>query len=180
MLQDSDRDRDAFWCDLIDRFHRRLRAYCRRMSSSDEDVEEVLWDIWQDAVALEGTLTTATNQWPILHELARRACATRMRRWRREYPLEEVSAAIEERLADDPEGRRECGTPVEGLLSCLPHQQRLAVDFRYRWGWPYWAVAAALDTTEPTARVHAARGLRRLRQLTAEHQALGAPSTSES
>jgi DNA-directed RNA polymerase specialized sigma24 family protein len=56
---------------------------------------------------------------------------------------------------------------VNGLLSRLSSHQRIAVDLRWRWGWPYSAIAWALGTTEATARVHALRGMQRMRRLDA-------------
>ena len=53
-------------------------------------------------------------------------------------------------------------------LRLLPEKQRIAVDFRYRWGMPYWAVAAAIETTDVGARVCVCRGLARLRTLAGE------------
>ena len=56
---------------------------------------------------------------------------------------------------------------VAAALSALSPQQRLAVEYHYRWGWPYWAVAAAIGASEATARVHAMRGLKTLCNLLA-------------
>lgn len=167
MTQLADQAREAFWRELIARFDPRLRAYCRTLRCSEDDIEDILWDIWQEATASKPTLATSNDQWPILHLLARRICATRARWWRRECPLDDndhVTASIDPgELLDS---QQELRVWADQILGRLPEKQRLAIEYRCRWGWPYWAVAAALDSAEPTARVHVARGLRHLRTLT--------------
>jgi DNA-directed RNA polymerase specialized sigma24 family protein len=56
---------------------------------------------------------------------------------------------------------------AERILSTLTPQQRVAVDFRCRWGWPYEIIAHVLDASEATARVHVWRGLRNLQRVAA-------------
>ena len=51
------------------------------------------------------------------------------------------------------------------VLSRLSAKQRLAVDFRCRWNWPYELIAQALDNNDATVRVHVWRGLRNLRRI---------------
>lgn len=161
-----DREREQFWRDLTGRFDRRLRAYCRTLRCSDDEVEDILWDVWQEATAAEAALDALADPWPILQSLVRRVCAIRLRGWRRECPLDGESVIAQ--TANDEEvleSREALRVWADHLLGELPEQQRLAIDFRFRWGWPYWAVSAAIDVSEPTARVHVARGLRRIRAL---------------
>lgn len=166
MTTRSDREREELWRDLIRSFDPRLRAYCRTLRCSDDDAEDILWDVWQEATASESNLKASSDPWSILQLLARRACAARVRTWRRERPLDDENLSVET-SDDDPalENRFALRIWSDRLLGGLPEKQRLAIDFRFRWGWPYWAVAAAIDTAEATARVHVARGLRRLRSL---------------
>lgn len=162
----SDRARDTFWRDLISRFNPRLRAYCRSLCPSDDQIEELLWDIWAEAAAHEPALAAASDQWPVLHVIARRVCAMQAKVGRRECPLNhDVPTEAEDDSRDAVDNQRLLRAWIDHLLDELPQQQRAAVDYRYRWNWPYWAVAAALDVEEPTARVHVTRGLRRLRTL---------------
>jgi RNA polymerase sigma factor (sigma-70 family) len=160
--------REKFWRQLIAGYDGRLHAYCRFLRCEPEDANEVLWDIWQEAIELEPTLAASVDQWPILKRLARSACSARRRQRGRERSIEddlaiEVTDTVEER-----DGERVLRAWTESVLAVLPEKQRLAVDFRFRWGWPYWAVAAAIETSERTARVHVARGLHRLRRLAHE------------
>lgn len=162
-----DAARETFWRDLVARFERRARPYCRRLRCSEDEIDEILWDLWQEATEHEQALAASIDQWPLLRCLLRQLCAARARSWRREFPLSEKHADVENTEPDGPVEAQDPGESIGRLLGDLPEKQRLAVDFRCRWGWPYWAVAAALDTSEPTARVHVARGLARLRHLVA-------------
>lgn len=157
--------REEYWRQLVLRYHARLRAYCRFLWCRPEDVDELLWDVWHEAIESEATLAASDDHWPILKRLACTACSARRRQRRRERPIEddaaiEVTNAVEERDRD-----RVLRDWTERILAALPEKQRLAVDFRFRWRWPYWVVAAAIETSEPTARVYVARGLQRLRRL---------------
>lgn len=158
--------REEFWRDLIGRFNPRLRAYCHTLRCSDDDAEEILWDVWQEATASEPSLVASSDQWPILQLLVRRACAVRVRGWRRERPLHDQGLTAEMIDGDEAlEYQHALRSWTHQLLCELPEKQRIAVEYRCRWGWPYWAVAAAMDSAEPTTRVHFALGLRRLRSL---------------
>lgn len=133
--------REAFWCALIARFQPRARSYCRRIRCSEGEVDEILWDLWQEAAECEHLLIISRDQWPLLLDLLRRLCARQVRSWRRECRMEdgnvelsccEQAASLE---APDVHGW------ISGLMEQLPPKQRQAIDFRLRWGWPYWAVA---------------------------------------
>jgi DNA-directed RNA polymerase specialized sigma24 family protein len=163
--QHSDQPREEFWRDLIARFNPRIRAYCRTLRCSNDDVEELLWDVWQEAAASECTLAASTDHWPILQLHARRVCARRSRWLRRERTLYDNHGALQNDSGDVTDNQQILRKWADQLLRVLPEKQRTAIEYRCRWGWPYWAVAAALDSAEPTARVHVGRGLRHLRVL---------------
>jgi RNA polymerase sigma factor (sigma-70 family) len=164
MSQRGDESREEFWRALIAVLNPRLRAYLRRMRCNEEDIEEIVWDIWEEVANSESSGESTDDQWVVVESILRRNCARRARQWRHERPLdpdEQIQMCHDETSLDLADLR----TWANQLLGELPPQQRLAVDLRCRWGWPYWAVAAALDAAEPTARVHVARGLHQLRTL---------------
>ena len=166
----STAQRERFWRELMLRFEKRLRTYLRRAKWNDCEIEELLWDTWALAVESEDKLTASSDPWPALRTLAAEASSRRLRVRRHEL----VSAA--DVLSAAEAGDREESTGdaqilarwTERVMAQLPPQQRVAVDFRYRWRWPYWAVAAAIGTTESTARVHVWRGLDKLRRIAAD------------
>lgn len=157
--------REAFWQDLVAHFERRARPYCRRLRCSESEIDEILWDLWQEATEQEQALVASSDQWPLLRNLLRQLCRTRLRSWRRESCPYDKDVDVAQPDSDEPLEELQIHDWLSQSLADLSAKQRLAVDFRYRWGWPYWAVAAAIDTAEPTARVHVVRGIRRLREL---------------
>lgn len=171
--------RETFWRNLIARYQSRLHAYCRSLRCDRSACDDLLWDVWYDAVKAEEAIAAAADPWPILKRLARNVCESRMRRWRREHPLDNDVVPEEHRDAvEEADVENALQTWADRILRSLPEKQRIAVDFRCRWGWPYWAVAAAIDASEPTARVHVARALRRLRDLVRQTPPPGPELTS--
>lgn len=92
----------------------------------------------------------------------------RTRRTAREQPLD---------LCDGPSGddidllealeSQERQIEITNAISRLPESQAIAVTMHYLMNCPYRDIVDALDCTESTARVHASRGLERLRSLLA-------------
>lgn len=87
--------RDEFWRELVARYHCRLKAYCRILCRSPQEDDDVVWDVWHDAIAYEAQLAASDGQWPILKALARSECSVRRRRWGRESPLDEGAAMLD-------------------------------------------------------------------------------------
>jgi len=169
MMSWSTAQRERFWRELMLRFDRQLCAYLRRAKWNEREIQELVWDTWALAVENEDTLTASTDPWPALRGLA--AAASRRRLRVRRYELVSAADVLSAAQAGDTEestgDRQALARWTERVLAQLPMQQRVAVDLRYRWRWPYWAVAAAIETTESTARVHVWRGLAKLRRLAA-------------
>ena len=161
--------RDRFWTKVIAKYDRRLRGYCRRVRCTDDEINQIVWDVWQEATDHETQLAESGDQWPVLHAIVRARCAAHVQTYRHEVPFENQDVAVEDNAVDDADERRQRMQEwaVEALER-LPDKQRRAVDYRFRWGWSYDIVAAALETAEPTARVHVARALRRLREIARE------------
>ena len=141
-----------------------MRLYARSTKGSEGEVEEIEWDVWALLALNEAHVMSAADPWPVLQAALRTVCAERVRAWRRESALPESLVA---RVPPDvPSVLRESQLWDEwwlGAWAALSPRQRIAVDFRYRWGMPFDIVAAALDVSESTARVHVSAGLGRLR-----------------
>ena len=121
--------------------------------------------MWQLAVEVEDQFVSG-DPWVILCHLVRRACRPRVRQWRHEHDgglsaRQPAPAAADWVIAEA--NADEEWTRVSAAMARLSRSQRLAIDYHYLRGLPYCAVAAALGCTEPTARVHAHRGLAGLR-----------------
>jgi DNA-directed RNA polymerase specialized sigma24 family protein len=161
--------REKFWCEMIVGFDRRIRAYCETTRCDPSEVEQIVWDLWDEATSHETRLMESQDRWAILLALLRPLCARRVTVARRELhyltePPDDAGYA-----GDDRHAHLEKLTEwAMEQLHKLPHKQRIAVDFRYRWKMPYWAIAAGIETEESTARVHVTRGVRTLRALAKE------------
>ncbi|HEX5439044.1 MAG TPA: hypothetical protein VFW98_17965 [Gemmatimonadaceae bacterium] len=133
--------------------------------------EQAIWDVWATAVAREEVLRGAEDDWPILRKVAAHVCAERLRVCRHEQPMD--GRLLDAIAATSAAERRPRSDEVRGwvadALAALPEKQRVAVDFRFRWHFPYWAVAAGIDAPESTARVCVLRGLQKLRRYAAAH-----------
>lgn len=160
-------EREAFWRGLIAHYSRRVRGYARR-AHCHEVADDILWDVWQMATERETELMGAPDCWPILHDLVKAVLHDRKRAalYERELDAEATKTeAPQPEAAEEIRARDDLIEWALGALHELTEKQRLAVDYRFRWNWPYRIVAAAIDSSEPTTRVHVMRGLARLRQM---------------
>jgi DNA-directed RNA polymerase specialized sigma24 family protein len=161
--------RDGFWRDLLGHSDRRLRAYIRRCMFDSSQTEEIIWDVWAAAVGCEDALVRTTDQWTVLRPLVATVCAGYVRSRRGDRTFAEFPLDV---CPSEPNGDQQPDYTgwLANALHALPEKQRLAVDFRIRWQWPYWAIAAAIDAPEVTARVYVRRGLEGLRRYARETQ----------
>jgi DNA-directed RNA polymerase specialized sigma24 family protein len=171
-------DREQWWHNLIEKWTPQMRRYLAAVPCSSGEREEIIWDVWASAADHETGLLDTPRQWLILRTLLRAECAARVRTWSREYLDERVSDLAVELEVPPPD-------PVSmdvllRALDTLPRVERLAVDFRHRWGWSYRLVAGAMGISEGAARVAVSRGLGRLRQLLASYVEGGRPSNDAS
>lgn len=166
------KDREAFWRSLLSSVDRRLRAYVKRCHCDHSSFEELIEDVWSLAVDHEIDLVKASGPWAIVHQLARQVCRehVRARRLRNRALMQDWARWMNPGWDETADATAIRWDAVSNAMSMLSEKQRQAVDFRFRWDWPYWAVAAAIQADEQTARVHASRGLRRLRQILAVEQ----------
>ncbi|GAB4322507.1 MAG: hypothetical protein Kow0059_17640 [Candidatus Sumerlaeia bacterium] len=133
-------------------------------------------DAMQDALAMIWSRLGRIRRHPNPQALILRICINcaydvlrkRIRRERREA-LTEIDARIRDRRPGPIElaAGREHESAVMEALSRLSRQQATAVFMRIVQGQSYEAVAAALDCSEATARVHVKRGRERLAELLA-------------
>jgi DNA-directed RNA polymerase specialized sigma24 family protein len=146
----------------------RVRAYIRRVSRDDDDIADLLAET--RCLAWLGRAELPADPLPIdvMIRYAREACRKWMVMRRHETPLDEVGTAMTPHQGGmgvdslSLEEALEWQRWSERVLGRLSPQQRLAVDYRYRWSWDYGYVAAAIGSTEVASRVNAHRGVRRL------------------
>jgi DNA-directed RNA polymerase specialized sigma24 family protein len=150
--------REAFWQDIGDRFEVRLRAYVRRTQCSTGEADELIADLWALAVEHEDALVGSVDPWLVLRPLLARLCAGNVRVWRHEVERDAFVDAAGDPSEHDRLGHLLALRSWWALASkSLSEQQRLAVDFRFRWEWSFLEVAGALGVTEATAGACASR-----------------------
>lgn len=158
-------DRELRWCCLTTEFEPRLRGWLRRGIGNHDEVDDLIAEVWTAAMEHEGALFASADPWPILRDVMRRVWADHMRRFRHAESLVRLADSDGNGTLDEDTDAGSGGDWVSKALLTLPYKERWAVDFRYRWNMPYWAVAAGISTSEAGARVAVSRGLKRLRAL---------------
>jgi DNA-directed RNA polymerase specialized sigma24 family protein len=166
----------------------RVRAYIRRVSKDDDEIADLLAETRALAWLGRAELLADPTPTPVMIQFARQACREWMVRRRLKTRLDDVTAAMtptQDAAADSMsvEEAEEWQRWCVRALSRLSVKQRLAVEYRYRWSWAY-------EFVEATARVHAHRGLGRLRTSVAHdpppplesdrHQVIGPGTSSRS
>jgi RNA polymerase sigma factor (sigma-70 family) len=162
-------------------------TYERLIAPVEGEMVRAVWRVVQDADDADDAFQDATARiWgridqvrthPNPRALVLRICITaardvvrrRLRHARRSRPLEVAEAHAGP--DHDPSARQADGerrAEVVRALARLPERQAVAVATHYLLDWPFRDVAAALECAEPTARVHATRGIARLRVLLGE------------
>jgi RNA polymerase sigma factor (sigma-70 family) len=159
--------REQMWRQVLREYDRRLRRYLSRAHRADSDVDDIISEVWTRALCRENALHQANWAWCAVHPILREVRAEHARTERREVPVD--PAWFDQREYDLASG--DCASAPEvrdwvmWMLTRLPGQQRRVLQLRYLLGRSFREVAAAIGTEETTARVHALRGLKRLREL---------------
>jgi hypothetical protein len=74
----------------------------RRLACTAEDRNDILGDVWAEAVEWEAELVVSDDPWSLLRQCLKVPCAIRKRTWRHELALE--TAALETMAASPPPG----------------------------------------------------------------------------
>lgn len=174
-------DEEVRWLDAVAQSMPLVRSYIRRVSTEEAEIADLAAETRCLAWLGRAELLADPSPNNIMIRHARKACREWVSIRRREISIDEIPVAAEPSRengevalsVEEAEAWRRWSVHA---LSCLSTHQRLAVDYRYRWCWAYEFVAAAIGSTKSTARVHAHRGLGRLRTIVANHP----PPTPES
>jgi len=165
------RTREARWEGYLRSFQHRLVAYALSTGCGHDEAVEIAAEVWCATALREADLASVPIA-DILRDEARRVCARHVRARRHEVVGLPDSLdsrrpnQLEELLRE--EDRLACRSGFDWWVSVAPllsEHQRLAVNFRLLWGWPFEQVSWAVGCSEATARVHFHRGLAKLRAL---------------
>jgi RNA polymerase sigma factor (sigma-70 family) len=132
--------------------------------------------LWRAILAFTGDPdTTSDVVAEAFAQLLRRGDAVRSpQRWVWRAAFRIAAGELKRRRETPPPTGASLDTPAEGIIDVvaalqkLPPKQRAAVVLRHSLGYTPREIAAILRVAPPTARVHIARGLKRLRTLLKE------------
>lgn len=163
-------DRERRWRELMAEFTPKLRSYLRRTHAGSAAMRDMLADVWALAVEHETEIFDSPDPWSVLGPLVREVAEDQVHRGRHERPLDfepvDPASLSGERSPDPREGSRRSARLTWGIaaLASLSERQRDVVFLRCVRHLSDDIIAARLGISESTVRVHAKRGLDRLRK----------------
>jgi RNA polymerase sigma-70 factor, ECF subfamily len=170
-------DRDAFAL-FYDRHAGLVLGLARRIlrndAAADEVLQEVFWQVWQDAGQYDSR-RGSPEAWLVMRARTRAIDRLRsMRRRERTFvaPLDEGLARSDAAGAESPATLAEDRGLVHGALGQLPAAQRRVIELAFFEGLTQTEIAAHLGEPLGTVKTRARMGLERLREfLRGEEQA---------
>jgi RNA polymerase sigma factor (sigma-70 family) len=137
---------------LVERYERRLLAFCRNMLRSSEDARDMVQDVFANAhrAMLQDERPIHVNAW--LYKIARNRCLNHLRRPQPEgvdsMDVFEGAAAS----AAETAGQREDLQELVRDVQSLPETQRTALVLREMEALSYEQIAAVMDKTVPSVK----------------------------
>jgi RNA polymerase sigma-70 factor (ECF subfamily) len=144
---------------------RLIRRVLRDPAPAEEVLQEVFWQVWQDAAQYDPQRGTAAA-WLLMRAKARAIDRLRsIRRRARTFvmPVDEGKAGTEPAGAEDPAVAAEGRGMVRGALARLPEAQRRVIELAFFEGLTQSEIAARLGEPLGTVKTRARLGLERLR-----------------
>jgi RNA polymerase sigma-70 factor (ECF subfamily) len=142
-------DEDAFG-ELVARYHPRLQFYLRRMLPREDDLDDVLQDVWLAAYRALPRLADPAALAAWLYRIARDKASAR---WRRQRPerLLEVSDSVEEPSHVDEFGQEDA-QEIHAALDQLSLEQREMLVLRFLQEMTYEQIAKVTGCPIGTVR----------------------------
>lgn len=163
VLRAQTQDRSAY-TRLFDRYDARLRYYVRRLLASEADVEDALQDTWLSVVRKLHTLDDpgAFRAW--LYRIARNHTFSRLRRTKREVPLESLDEqSLPAQAAEDETSFADFdAAALHAGLERLPPTQREVLTLRFLESLTYEDIASVVGCNVGTVRSRIHYGKRAL------------------
>jgi RNA polymerase sigma-70 factor, ECF subfamily len=158
--------------DLIDRHHDEIYAYVWRMLDGASgragalETADVVQDVFERAYRAFARLRPDSNHRAWLYKIATNCAYTALRRQRPSASLDDDG---DEWFSDPLPGPEQSAAFAEEIgamrqgIDALPPTQKAALVMRYLQGLDYDEIAAALASSEESARANVSHALRRLR-----------------
>jgi RNA polymerase sigma-70 factor (ECF subfamily) len=144
---------------------RLIRRVLRDPAPAEEVLQEVFWQVWQDAAQYDPKRGTATA-WLLMRAKARAIDRLRsIRRRERTFvmPVDEGKAGADDAGPEGPAIAAEGRGVVQGALARLPEPQRRVIELAFFEGLTQSEIAARLGEPLGTVKTRARLGLERLR-----------------
>ena len=142
-----------------------IRRVLRDPTPAEEVLQEVFWQVWQDASQYDPRRGTPVA-WLLMRAKARAIDRLRsIRRRERTFvmPLDEAKAGSPDAPAENPGVAAESRGTVQGALARLPEAQRRVIELAFFEGLTQSEIAARLGEPLGTVKTRARLGLERLR-----------------
>jgi RNA polymerase sigma-70 factor (ECF subfamily) len=144
---------------------RLIRRVLRDPAPAEEVLQEVFWQVWQDASQYDPGRGTPTG-WLLMRAKARAIDRLRsIRRRERTFvmPVDETRAGRDLTAPEDPAVAAEGRGVVQDALARLPEPQRRVIELAFFEGLTQTEIAARLGEPLGTVKTRARLGLERLR-----------------
>ena len=144
---------------------RLIRRVLRDPAPAEEVLQEVFWQVWQDARLYDARRGSPLG-WLLMRAKARAIDRLRsIRRRERTFvmPGDEARAPAADARADNPAGAAEDRGVVESALARLPDAQRRVIELAFYEGLTQTEIASRLGQPLGTVKTRARLGLERLR-----------------
>ena len=158
-------DREAVEA-CLDRFGNLVWSLARRFTASridaEDAVQEIFIDLWSSAARYDSNKASETT---FVAMLARRRLIDRLRKFKRQPDMEELSAAADFQQPDLHPGialQDDAARAARLILTLKPEQQQVIKLAVYE-GHTHQSIADALDIPLGTVKTHLRRGLLKVR-----------------
>ena len=165
------------FAELVERFSPRLRYFLRKLlgeerhrgrSLQGDGAEDALQDVWLDVFRQLSRLNDPQALVAWLYRIARDRAYGRLRKSRREEPLDEASTVDE--AADEGEFSAEDAARIHAALDRLPPEQREVLVLRFLEDLSYEQIAGVVGCQLGTVRSRIHYGKQALRRILEKDQ----------
>jgi RNA polymerase sigma-70 factor (ECF subfamily) len=166
-------DADAFG-ELISRYEQKLKRYGRKFLSSQDDIEDLVQDVFIKAYTNIQSFDTSLRFSPWIYRIAHNTFVNELKhRGRRSTPLFDADTVLPflpaKETADNEALRAELRNIMDELLQDLPEKYREVLILHYYEELNYQEISDVLQIPVTTVGVRLLRGRKKLQELYVTH-----------
>jgi RNA polymerase sigma-70 factor, ECF subfamily len=156
---------------IMRRHEREIMRYLLRLSGDCDDAADLFQETWLRAYRAYPRLAPESKVRPWLYSIAVNLCRNRARDGARRARV--IVAEDKEKSADGSarvhrsfnENDGYAAVHIRELVSALPPKQREALQLRYVAGLDYAEIAAAMNSSQQSARANVSQAMRKLKSM---------------